>query len=218
MIVLNRGTPMAESQRIRVVMADDDRKIHELVTDLLKSAPDIQLVAHASDGMEAIAICEHQEPDLLLLDVVMPVMNGIVVCERLVQTHPNIKILVVSGFDDSGDVRTMLDKGARGYILKSELITDLLDAIRITYRGNTVLSAGMMRPLITPPAGQRFKLTDRELSVLRLLAQGSSLEEIADTLIIGRSTVKYHLTNILIKMDVETRAEAIALAAKSNLI
>ncbi len=209
---------MDSSHPIRIALADDHRNIHELITSLVKTVDDIQLVAHASNGIEAIAICDQDEPDILLLDVVMPILNGIEVCERIIQKHPNIKILVLSSFDDDESVHAMLDKGARGYILKSAIGADLLDTIRMIYRGNTVLSSGIMKQLITPPPVQDFGLTERELAVMRLLAQGAPLDEIAATLIISRSTVKYHLTNILAKLHVETRAEAIALAAKTNLI
>lgn len=212
------GLNMIPSHPIRVALADDHRTTHDLVISLLKAVDDILLVAHAGNGLETIAICDDVKPDVLLLDVVMPIMNGIEACERLMQAHPELKILVLSNFDDDESVRLMLEKGARGYIVKSDLRNQLLSTIRMTYQGSTVLSSGIVRQLVAPPQPQDFGLTDREMAVLKLLAKGSSLDEIAETLIISRSTVKYHVTNILAKMRVESRAEAIALAAKANLL
>ncbi|HLY26637.1 MAG TPA: response regulator transcription factor [Aggregatilineales bacterium] len=209
---------MIPSHPIRVALADDHRTTHDLVISLLKPVDDILLVAHASNGLETIAICDDVRPDVLLLDVVMPIMNGIEACERLMLSHPDLKILVLSNFDDDESVRLMLEKGARGYIVKSDLRTQLLSTIRMTYQGSTVLSSGIVQQLVAPPQPQDFGLTERELAVLKLLAKGASLDEIAETLFISRSTVKYHLTNILTKMRVESRAEAITLAARANLV
>jgi NarL family two-component system response regulator LiaR len=210
---------MASTSSIRVALADDHRMIHELVTKLVRAVDDIQIVGHASNGREAIEVCEQVMPDLLLLDVLMPVMDGIEACEHILEQFPSVKVLVLSSFDDEASVRSMLDKGAAGYIVKAALSTDLLDTIRAIHRGNTVLSPGIMKLLLNPGAVEtNFDLTDRELAVLRHMASGESINEVAEALIISRSTVKYHLSNILLKMHVETRAEAIALAAKAHLI
>jgi two-component system, NarL family, response regulator LiaR len=213
---------MESSKTIRVVLIDDHRHIHEAVTLILTAAEDIELVGQGSNGEDALQLCEQLRPDLILMDVVMPYMNGIEATRQIRERYPAVKILVLSSFQDDESVRVMLESGAAGYVLKSTLNADLLNAIRAIHANNLVFSSEIAATLlraaqqITTP--NTFDLTQRELEVLRYMAEGLNNNEIAAKLVISPSTVKFHLNNILQKMRVSTRAEAIVLATKNQLI
>lgn len=207
---------------IRVMSVDDHRLVHEAVQTVVSTQSDIELVAQASTGEEAIRMVETHSPDVILMDVVMPGMGGPAATRIIHHRHPHISILVLSSFQDDESVHQMLQNGASGYILKNALLADLVNTVRAVYSGNTVFSAPITMKLIEgyqpPKVTADYRLTQREQEVLRLMADGLSLTEMARDLVISTSTVKFHISNVLQKMDVTTRAEAIVLAAKSNLI
>jgi NarL family two-component system response regulator LiaR len=209
---------------IRVLLVDDHRHIHEIVTAILAEISDIQLVGHASNGQEAILLCSEHQPDIVLMDIVMPVMNGLEATQVLQELHPKVKILVLSSYQDNDSVYGMLERGAVGYILKSALARDLVNTIRIIHSGNTVLSSEIAQVALQQgklnqlKRTNQFKFTHRELEILQLMAQGLNNEAIARQLVISRSTVKFHISNVIEKMGVKTRAEAIVLAARNNLV
>jgi NarL family two-component system response regulator LiaR len=212
---------MGASPPIRVILIDDHSWVHEIVARVLEAHEDIQLVAQGSTGQEAIQLCEIYQPNLILMDVVMPRMGGIEATKLLHQKYPQIKILVLSSFQDEDSVRTMLENGAMGYVLKGALMEDLADVIRATYVGKVVLSDEVSHVLLTTSTStkkQDFGLTRRELEVLQLMAGGLTNGQIATKLVISESTVKFHISNVIYKMGVETRAEAIVIAAKNNLV
>ncbi len=208
--------------KIRVILIDDHRQVHEAVSTALGMAADIELVAHGRDGYEAIALCDEYKPDVILMDVVMPNMDGVQATRIIHIAHPQVKILVLSGFQDDETVRLMVDQGAAGYVLKDSLASTLANTIRVTHQGQAVFSQEIIQNLRNahqlPSPNQDFDLTARELEVLKLIAEGLSNKEIAQKLVISPSTVKFHLTNTLYKMHVDTRAEALTLAAKRGLI
>jgi NarL family two-component system response regulator LiaR len=212
---------MQDSKPIRVVLADDHIQIHTLVTLLLKEAPDILLVGQAANGQEALELCRQLQPDIVLMDVVMPVMGGIEATRLLHEQFPGVKTLVLSSFQDYGSVVTMLGNGAAGYISKSSLSKDLVETIRTTFQGKMVFSTDVVAKLIAPPEGpdsSDYHLTEREMEVLGLMAEGKTMPEIGDRLCISQSTVKFHITNICSKLGVSTRAEALIIAAKNRLV
>lgn len=214
---------MDKKRPIRVLLIDDHRRIHQAVAEILDFIDDIELVAHGSNGHEAIQLSEEYCPDIVLMDVLMPGMDGITATEAIHKKQPNIKIIALSSFQDEDSVYAMLTCGAVGYILKDTGISDLENTIRVAYEGTSVLSSEITRLLVkrdTRPKSvdSNFGLSEREREVLKHIATGMSITEVAQTLFISQSTVKYHLKNILSKMGVETRAEAIALASKNNLI
>lgn len=212
---------MADSKPIRIVLADDHIQIHTIVVALLKEAPDILLVGQAANGQEALDLCGQLLPDIVLMDVVMPVMGGIEATRLLHEQFPDIKTVVLSSYQDYGSVVTMLNNGAVGYISKSSLSKDLIETIRTTYHGKMVFSTDVVAQLISTPghSGQEnFHLTDREMEVLALMAEGKNMPEIAEKLFISQSTVKFHIGNICNKMGVSTRSEALIIAAKNGLV
>jgi NarL family two-component system response regulator LiaR len=218
---LRERVSVADVKKIRVVLVDDHRRVHEAVSTVLAAVEDIELVAHGNNGIEAVALADEHKPDVILMDVVMPGMDGPqatrIICER----HPDTKILVLSSFQDDESVRSMLDNGAAGYVLKDALARDLADTIRVTYQGKTVFSHAVAQLLRNPPkntAEPLYILTARELEVLKLVAEGLNNGEIAEKLTISASTVKFHMTNLLRKMKVDSRAEALVMATKLGLL
>jgi NarL family two-component system response regulator LiaR len=215
---------MGDLRPIRVILIDDHRRVHEAASAVLASVEDIELVAQGSNGQEAIDLCQEYQPDLLLMDVVMPVLDGIAATRIIHEKFPQIRILILSSFQDHESVHTMLRNGASGYISKGAITQDLITTIRATNQGQVVLSPEIANLLLSPPAvsgaarPRQFNLTARELEVLGLMAEGLNLDEIAVELTVSRSTIKFHANNILLKMGVETRSEALVLAAKNNLI
>ena len=210
---------MAASQSIRIMLVDDHRMIHEGVAKTLHDVADLSLVGQAQNGEEAVKLCDQVQPDVILMDVVMPIMDGTEATRQIHEKHPQIKILVLSSFQDEESVRLMLNNGAVGYILKTSLSHDLVDTVRTVFRGKVVLSPEVADTLLQSPAGRNdFALSARELEVLSLIGHGLNNYEIADQLTISRSTVKFHVTNILKKMKVDTRAEAIVIATQHDLL
>lgn len=212
---------MSASNPIRVILIDDHRRIHQVISEILGFADDIKLVAQGSNGQEAIHLCDEYQPDLVLMDVMMPGMDGIEATRRILEKHPNIKILALSSFQDQDSVRAMLDSGACGYVLKDGSIDDLDTTIRTTYEGKAVFSTEVTQVLMQSPdqdSQRDYDLSEREREVLKLMAEGLNNGEIAAQLTISQSTVKFHISNIISKMGVETRAEAMVLAAKNNLV
>lgn len=205
---------------IRVLLVDDHLYFHDAVMIALSGADDIELVGRSTDGMEALDLCEHLKPDLILMDVLMPKMSGVDAARRIHAKYPDLKILALSSFQEYEIIREMLENGAVGYVLKGSLADDLVATIRAAHTGKHVFSDEIVHTLLEPFGAEAvdFGLTRRELEVLRLLSAGLSNGQIAVRLVISASTVKFHLVNIMAKMGVPTRSEAIVLAAKHNLI
>jgi len=204
---------------IRVVLVDDHHQMHQIVRATLGATTDIKLVGQGANGQEGIALCEQHQPDIVLMDVVMPVMDGIEATKVLHERLPAIKILVLSSFHDHESVYAMLRNGAVGYLTKDSLAQDLAETIRTTFQGKMVFSSEVGAQLLSAPQpAMDFHLTDRELEVLVLLAEGLTNQQSAQKLSISQSTLKFHMTNIFQKLGVQTRSEALVLAAKNNLI
>jgi NarL family two-component system response regulator LiaR len=210
---MNDGNP------IRVIVIDDHYQIHSIVSALLNKAPDIRLVGQGANGQDALMLCERYQPDIVLMDVVMPVMDGILATQALHERFPSSKVLVLSSFQDHESVRTMLRNGAVGYLTKSTLADDLVETIRSAYHGKMVFSPEIVEQLVLQPQpAVDFHLTDRELEVLVQMAEGLTNQQTALKLSISTSTLKFHMNNIYQKLGVQTRSEALVLAAKNNLI
>lgn len=210
---------MPDSRRIRVVLIDDHFSIHKIVSAILEQTPDIKLVGQGANGQDALDLCERVQPDVVLMDVVMPIMDGIEATELLSEHFPSVKVLVLSSFQDHESVYAMLRHGAVGYLTKDTLSEDLVGTIRVAFEGNMVFSKEIVDKLVSPPQpGADFRLTDRELEVLVLLAEGLTNQQSARKLSISQSTLKFHMSNIYQKLGVQTRSEALVLAAKNNLI
>jgi NarL family two-component system response regulator LiaR len=209
-----------EAKIIRVMIVDDHRRVHQALAEMFDFIDDVTLVAQANNGAEAVALCEQHEIDLILMDIVMPVMDGLEATKAILGKHPEMKILALSSFKDHETVHKMLHEGAIGYILKESSVDDLAHTIRVAYEGQRILSPEVMQSLLEtpPPTSVDFDLSPREIEVLKSLAEGNTNNEIAHHLSISVSTVKFHIANIITKMGVSSRAEALVLATRHNFI
>lgn len=207
---------------IKVVLVDDQQFVHEAVSALLRTCADIRLVGQAYNGQDALRLCEMTKPNLVLMDVVMPGMNAAETTETLLQKMPRLKVLVLSSYQEYEFIKTMLDSGAVGYIVKHSITEDLTATIRDCINGQTVLSPEIAEKVLHATqetnghqAHQHdYNLTDREKQVLKLLGGGMSNDEIATELSITQPTVRFHLKNMIHKFGVDTRSEMMVLAKK----
>lgn len=204
---------------IQVLIADDHEVVREGLRALLEIQPDMAVVAEAADGQEAVELCERLSPDVVLMDLRMPRMDGLAAIRALQQRCPQAAVVILTTYDDQLIVEG-LRAGARGYLMKDASRDAILEAVRAAARREAVLSAEVMARLVErldpaaarPPAGEPSPLSERETEVLRLAADGLRSKEIADRLLITERTVKAHLTAIFTKLDVTSRAEAVARA------
>jgi DNA-binding NarL/FixJ family response regulator len=200
---------------IRVLIVDDQVLIRDGLRSLLSAQPDLQVVGDAEDGASAIDLIHQlsqsdQVPDVVLLDIRMPVMDGVAATEQIVAKFPGCRVLILTTFDDEEYVSQAIRHGARGYLLKGTPATDLAMAIRSIYQGYSYLGPGLMAKVFSPPASGSLEsdLTPREQQVLQLLAQGAENREIANSLCISERTVKNHITNILTRLGLKNRTQA----------
>jgi DNA-binding NarL/FixJ family response regulator len=213
---------------IRVVVADDQALVRGGFRLILQTQPDIEVVGEAADGREAVASARELRPDVILMDIRMPGMDGLEATRRLMTTQNPPRVLMLTTFDLDEYVYDALRAGASGFLLKDVRPEQLADAVRAVAAGDTLLAPAITRRLVEqylrrPPPGARTplglgELTDRELDVLRLVARGRSNQQIADTLFLGESTVKTHLTHLFAKLGLRDRAQAVVLAYESGLI
>jgi NarL family two-component system response regulator LiaR len=181
---------------------------------------DLELVGEASDGAEAVQLAGLHKPDVILMDLMMPEMDGIAATRAILADHPDIKVIAMTSFEEEELVHGVLATGAISYLLKNVTADELAKAIRDAASGKSTLSPEAARALInaTRPKKQPLvDLTERELEVFKLVVQGHSNQQIADAMVISVATVKAHISNILSKLQVSSRAEAIAFAIKNKL-
>jgi two-component system, NarL family, response regulator LiaR len=212
---------MTETGHIRLVIADDHRVVRSGLSALLLAFDDLRLVGQAGDGEEAVRVCADVRPDVVLMDLVMPVMDGIAATRAIREKFPATQVIALTSFVDQEHVQDALKAGAIGYLLKDASDAELVTAIRNAAAGRATLGSGAARALIEATTGPRSlgsDLTAREREVLGLMVRGMSNDEIAGHLVIMASTVKYHVSNILSKLGAATRTEAVALALRHRLV
>lgn len=206
---------------IRVVFADDHEMVRIGVGAYLKAQPDIDVVAEAKDGAEAVELVAEHHPDVILMDLVMEPMDGIEATRRIIAADPEAKVLIMTSFLDDEKVYPALEAGAFSYMLKTSRAADIAKAIRDTYAGRSVLepavASKVMSKMRKPKEAKHDALTARELEVLRLMSEGKSNQEIADELFIALKTAKVHVSSILMKLDVHDRTQAVIYALKQKL-
>lgn len=205
---------------IRVLIVDDHAIVREGLRTLLSEEEELDVIGEASNGAEAVGVIATHRPDVVLMDLMMPVMDGVEATRRVRQQTPASRVIVLTSFRDDQLVQDAIRAGATGYLLKDVLKGDLLSAIRRAARGEPVLhpeaQAALMRQASAPPSPLQG-LTEREVDVLRLIAQGHSNREIADTLYLTEGTVKGYVSTILSKLNVQDRTQAALLAVKHGL-
>jgi DNA-binding NarL/FixJ family response regulator len=212
---------------VRVLVVDDQELFRRGLTMLLAVESGIEVVGEAGDGVEGTALAESAAPDVVLLDVRMPKRSGIEACLAIKESVPSAKIIMLTVSDEQADLYEAVKSGASGYLLKDSSIEEVAQAVRVVADGQSLISPSMAIKLIDEfkemskpekTSGPGLRLTERELDVLRLVAQGHSNKEIAARLYISENTVKNHVRNMLEKLQLHSRMEAVMYAVRENLL
>lgn len=212
---------MTETGQIRLMIVDDHRVVRSGLSAFLLAYDDLKLVGEASGGEEAVRLCAKVKPDVVLMDLVMPGMDGIAATKAIQEQCPGTKVIALTSFGDQERVQAALKAGAIGYLLKDVSDVELVAAVRNAVAGQPTLAAEAQRALIQAtmsPKSPGSDLTEREREVLALMVKGMSNDEIAERLTVRPSTAKFHVSNVLSKLGVATRTEAVALALQNRLV
>lgn len=214
-------------KKIRVLVVDDHTLVRDGIRSLLKLAADIEVVGEAANGIEALEKVKQLIPDVVLMDLAMPIMGGLEATRRIRKEYPGTKVIAVTQYDDSDYVIPIIEAGARGYVTKMAAFSELASAIQAVYRGDSYLSPSAAAALIeecqqkTTVEGERDsyqQLTDREKEVLKLIAEGHTAREIANILVISPKTVDWHKNSIMKKLNIHNRTDLIKFAIRKKLI
>ena len=212
---------ISSSQPIRVMLVDDHMMVRKGLATFLKVFDDLQLVGEAENGPAAIKLCAEVLPDVILMDMVMPDMDGATATRTICQKHPQVQVIALTSFKDGDLVKNALEAGAIGYLLKDVSADDLVWAIRAAHAGRATLSPEAAQSLVetaNQPPAPGLNLTEREREVLALLIEGLNNTQIAGRLTVSPSTIKSHVSNILSKLGVASRTEAVTLALRNHII
>lgn len=211
---------------IRILLADDHIMVREGTKRILERETDLEIVGQADDGREAVELVRSREPDLAIIDISMPVMNGIEATKEIKRIAPQTAILILTAYDDDEYVFAILEAGAAGYLLKNARGSELIEAVRSVHAGDSVLHPAIAKKVLHKMSRERSPqkesgadlLTDRELEVLQHAAQGLSNREIAEDLVISPRTVQSHMANIFDKLQVGSRTEAVIVALRREIV
>jgi len=212
---------MTQSNPVRVLLVDDHMVVRSGLSTVLSVYDDLKLVGEAGDGEEAVRLCERLQPEVILMDLLMPKMDGVTAIKAIKTRWPQIQIIALTSFKEKEYVEGALKAGANGYLLKDVSAEELVNAIRKAVAGQPSLSpeaAQVLMKNVSEPALPYQEMTGREKEILALMVEGMSNNEIAERLIVSQSTVKFHVSNILSKLGVTGRTEAVALAVKHHLV
>jgi two-component system, NarL family, response regulator LiaR len=212
---------MTSPPPIRVLLVDDHAMVRRGLATFLKVFDDMELVGEAADGAAALLLCARARPDVVLMDLVMPGIDGVAATRAIREQFPTVAVVALTSFKEEELVQSALRAGVTSYLLKDVSADELAGAIRAAHAGRATLSAGATQALIdaaTRPPAPRYDLTAREREVLALLVEGLNNTVIAETLVVSPSTIKTHVSNILSKLGVASRTEAATLAVRQRLI
>ncbi|MBX3085617.1 MAG: response regulator transcription factor [Anaerolineae bacterium] len=209
---------MIDQDTIRVLIVDDHKMIRKGLRTFLAAYQDLKLVGEASTGEEAVLICPEVEPDVVIMDINLPEIDGIEATKRILATYPHCNVLVLTGFTGDDLIQSSIAAGAVGYLLKDIDADVLANAIRSAYVGRATLAPGVIQALTAQADTLGDDLTKRERQVLKLIADGLTNAEIAQNLEVRLSTVKFHVSNIMGKLSVGTRTEIATTALRHNML
>lgn len=205
---------------IRIMLVDDHAVVRSGLTAFLSAYSDLELVGEAENGQQAVQRAAALQPDVILMDLIMPVMDGVAATQAIKRQYPHIQIVVLTSFQEDELVQNALRAGAVGYLMKNVTARELVTAIRAARDGKMTLSSEAAQALVraNQQAQETEALTEREREVLRLMVEGLNNAEIAQRLVVSLSTVKYHISNILGKLGVDNRVAAVTLAMQRKLV
>lgn len=212
---------MSEPARIRVLVVEDHPMTRAGLELFLSAFPDLTLLGVVSSGEEALTFCAQSQPDVILMDMKLPGMDGVATTQVIRQRYPHVRIIALTSFQEGDLVERAVQAGAIGYLLKGVSARDLAQAIRTAYAGRSILAQEASEALVQAvrqQAAPNFGLTEREREVLALLVEGRSNAEIADRLKVSRATVKFHVGGILSKLGASSRTEAVTIAWQHHLL
>jgi NarL family two-component system response regulator LiaR len=217
---------MSAQEFIKVLIVDDHQVVRQGLRTFLELQDGISVVGEAGDGLSALEMVRRHQPDVVLMDLVMPRLDGVAATQQIKASSPEIKVIALTSFTEDDKVFPAIQAGASSYLLKDVSPDDLVEAIRAAFRGEARLHPEIMQRLMeqvarqpTPRSGPQVdELTDRERDVVRLVAQGRSNHEIAEELVISEKTVKTHVSNILSKLHLEDRTQLAIYAIKNKLV
>jgi NarL family two-component system response regulator LiaR len=211
---------MAKNNKIRVMLVDDHAVVRSGLGAFLSVIPDLQLVGEAENGDEAVVRCGLLKPDVILMDLMMPGTDGVAATRLIREKYPNVHVLALTSFQEDGLVQGAMQAGATGYLMKNVSARELANAIRSAHAGKMTLSPEAAEALVhaNAQAKETEGLTEREQEVLKLMVDGLNNAQIAESLVVSLSTVKYHISNILMKMGVENRVAAVTMAIQKKLV
>lgn len=212
---------MSDTKPIQIMIVDDHAVVRSGLATFLTIYDDLELVAEAGSGEQALRLCAEKEPDVILMDLVMPGMDGAQTTKAIKEAHPQVQVIALTSFREEELVQGALQAGALSYLLKNVAADDLADAIRAAHAGRPTLAPEATEVLIhaaTRPKAPEYDLTPREKDVLALLIEGMSNPQIAEKLFVSQSTVKFHVSSILSKLEVGSRTEAVALAVQQKIL
>lgn len=205
----------------RVMIVDDHAMVRSGLAAFLSVADDCVLVGEADSGVQALRMCADVQPDVVLMDLVMPGMNGVATTRAIRERFPAVQVIALTSFPEDQLIQEVLEAGALSYLLKNVSADELARAIRAAHQGQSTLAPEAAQALIarvTRPKTPGHDLSAREREVLALMVQGLNNPEIAERLVVGRSTVKFHVSSILGKLGVQSRTEAVALAVQQRIV
>ncbi|MEO6456734.1 MAG: response regulator transcription factor [Chloroflexia bacterium] len=210
-------------EKITVVLVDDHAIVRQGLRTYLGLQTDIEVVGEASDGREALAKVRETLPDIVLMDLVMPNVDGVEATRQVTALSPSTRVIVLTSFSEDEKVFASIKAGAQGYLMKDVLPQDLVRAIRTVHRGEAQLDPEIARKLMQEftnpqPTAPKHDLTEREMDVLRLIAQGKSNKEISEDLVLSEKTVKTHVSNILQKLHLSDRTQAAVYALRQKIV
>jgi DNA-binding NarL/FixJ family response regulator len=214
--------------KIKILLADDQAMVRAGLRMILEAEPDLQVIGEAEDGVRATTLVHSLKPDVVLMDIQMPVMNGLEATRRIVQeTEGASRVLILTTFERDDYIFEALRSGASGFILKNAPPEDLVTAVRVIAEGNGLLAPSVTRRIISefaqrpvrlPVINEVEHLTEREIEVLKLIAKGKTNAEIANELVVSEATVKTHVSNLLTKLGLRDRVQAVVYAYESGMI
>jgi two-component system, NarL family, response regulator LiaR len=212
---------MDAMRKIRVLIVDDHDMVRTGLIVLLENFPDFEIVADTGSAQMGVAICQREKPDVVLMDMVMPDMNGAMATRLIKENDPEVQVIVLTSFSDEMMIQDALKAGAIGYLMKNVSVDELANAVRRAFQGQSTLAPEAAQALIsmtTRPPEIGHNLTEREREILALMVEGLSNRTIAERLMISSSTVKNHVSNILSKLGTTSRTQAVALAVEHKVV